>query len=71
VIVVRFVFFVLIPFLSFSQDQDVHFYGHRGCRGLMPENSIQSFQKAIELGVDGIEVDVVVNKERQLVISHG
>jgi glycerophosphoryl diester phosphodiesterase len=70
VIVVRFVFFVLIPFLSFSQEQDVHFYGHRGCRGLMPENSIQSFQRAIELGVDGIELDVVVNKERQLVISH-
>jgi glycerophosphoryl diester phosphodiesterase len=70
VIVVRFVFFVLIPFLSFSQEQDVQFYGHRGCRGLMPENSIESFQKAIELGVDGIELDVVVNKDRQLVISH-
>ena len=45
-------------------------YGHRGCRGLLPENSIISFKKAIELGADGIEWDVVVNKDHELIISH-
>ena len=45
-------------------------YGHRGCRGLLPENTLSSFNKAIELGVDGIEWDVVVNKENKLYISH-
>ena len=45
-------------------------YGHRGCRGLLPENSIISFKKAIELGVDGIEWDVVVNKDQELIVSH-
>ena len=45
-------------------------YGHRGCRGLYPENTINGFKKAIELGVDGIEFDVVVNKDSQLIISH-
>ena len=45
-------------------------FGHRGCRGLYPENTIVGFQKAIQMGVDGIEFDVVVNKNLQLVISH-
>jgi glycerophosphoryl diester phosphodiesterase len=66
----RFVFLLFIPFLSRTQENDIRFFGHRGCRGLMPENSIESFQKAIDLGVDGIELDVVVNKDKQLVISH-
>ena len=45
-------------------------YGHRGCRGLLPENTIAGFEKAIQLGSDGIEWDVVVNKENKLIISH-
>ena len=45
-------------------------YGHRGCRGMLPENSIEGFQQAINLGADGIEFDVVVNKDKQIVISH-
>lgn len=48
----------------------VEYFGHRGCRGLYPENSIEGFKHAISLGVDGIEWDVVVNKDKQLVISH-
>lgn len=53
-----------------GQENPVSFFGHRGCRGLYPENTIVGFKKAIELGVDGIEWDVVVNKDKQLVISH-
>ena len=45
-------------------------FGHRGCRGIYPENTIEGFKKAIEFGVDGIELDVVVNKNQELVISH-
>ncbi|MGB1729928.1 MAG: glycerophosphodiester phosphodiesterase family protein, partial [Crocinitomicaceae bacterium] len=44
--------------------------GHRGCRGVMPENTIEGFREAIKRGVDGIEWDVVVNNQGQLVISH-
>ncbi|OYU67430.1 MAG: glycerophosphodiester phosphodiesterase [Cytophagaceae bacterium BCCC1] len=44
--------------------------GHRGCRGLMPENTIAGFIKAIDLGVDTLELDVVVSKDRKLVVSH-
>jgi glycerophosphoryl diester phosphodiesterase len=51
-------------------SQEVQYFGHRGCRGLYPENTVEGFKKAINLGVDGIELDVVVNKDKQLVISH-
>lgn len=44
--------------------------GHRGSRGYFPENTIIAFQKALEQGANGVEIDVVVNKDRQLVISH-
>ena len=45
-------------------------FGHRGCRGIYPENTIKGFKEAISLGVDGIELDVVVNKNQELIISH-
>lgn len=44
--------------------------GHRGCRGLLPENSIPAFVKAVDLGVSTLELDVVVTKDSQLVVSH-
>lgn len=44
--------------------------GHRGARGLLPENSIPSFIRAVELGVPTIELDVVVSKDNQVVVSH-
>ncbi|RTL55093.1 MAG: glycerophosphodiester phosphodiesterase [Sphingobacteriales bacterium] len=44
--------------------------GHRGCRGLMPENTIPAFLKAIELGVTTLEMDAVITKDSQVLISH-
>lgn len=44
--------------------------GHRGARGLMPENTIPAFLKALDLGVDTLELDTVVSKDGKLVISH-
>ena len=60
---------ILLHNLTMGQT-NYKIYGHRGCRGLYPENTITGFEKAIELGVDGIEIDVVVNKDSQLIISH-
>lgn len=45
-------------------------HGHRGCRGLLPENTLPAFQCALELGVDALELDVVVSQDGQLVVSH-
>ena len=44
--------------------------GHRGCRGLMPENTIPAFKKAIDLGVTTLEMDAIVTKDKQIIISH-
>ncbi len=44
--------------------------GHRGARGLAPENSLPAFKKALELGVNTLELDVVVTKDKQLLVSH-
>jgi glycerophosphoryl diester phosphodiesterase len=44
--------------------------GHRGCRGLMPENTIPAMLKAIDLGVTTLEMDVVITKDKQVILSH-
>lgn len=44
--------------------------GHRGCRGLLPENSLPAFLKALELGVTTLEMDLVISKDKQVVVSH-
>jgi glycerophosphoryl diester phosphodiesterase len=44
--------------------------GHRGARGYLPENTIESCCRAIELGADGLEIDVCVSKNRQIIVSH-
>lgn len=44
--------------------------GHRGCRGLMPENTIPAMLKAIELGVTTLEMDVVVTADKKVILSH-
>jgi glycerophosphoryl diester phosphodiesterase len=44
--------------------------GHRGCRGLMPENTIPAMLKAIDLGVTTLEMDVVITKDSQVILSH-
>ncbi len=49
---------------------NIDIQGHRGCRGLLPENSIPAFIKALELGVTTLELDLAVTKDKVVVISH-
>src|SRR5687768_4410221 len=44
--------------------------GHRGCRGLMPENTIAAMLKAIDLGVTTLETDIAITKDKQPILSH-
>lgn len=44
--------------------------GHRGARGLAPENTIPAFIKAVELGANTLELDVVVSRDGKVVVSH-
>lgn len=60
----------ILAFTPFIYSQKFDIQGHRGCRGLMPENSIPGFIKAIDLGVTTIEMDVVVSADGKIVVSH-
>lgn len=45
-------------------------FAHRGWSGLYPENTLLAFQKAIELGVDGFEMDVQLSRDGEVVVFH-
>lgn len=53
---------------SFPQGFDKQ--GHRGSRGLMPENTIPAMRKAIDLGVTTLEMDLGISADKQVVVSH-
>jgi glycerophosphoryl diester phosphodiesterase len=44
--------------------------GHRGARGLAPENTLNAFARALEIGVTTLETDLAVTKDGVLVLSH-
>ena len=44
--------------------------GHRGARGLAPENTLPAWKKALELGVDTIECDMAITKDGVVVVHH-
>lgn len=45
-------------------------HGHRGCRGYYPENTIPGFLHATQLNIEAIELDVVISKDHEVVVSH-
>jgi glycerophosphoryl diester phosphodiesterase len=44
--------------------------GHRGCRGLLPENTIPAMKKALDLGVTTLEMDAVITNDGEVILSH-
>jgi len=52
------------------QKPTVEVQGHRGARGMRPENTLAAFRYALGVGVDVLELDVVVTKDEQLVVAH-
>ena len=54
-----------------TQDDTVFdIQGHRGCRGLMPENTWPAMKTALDMNVTTLEMDVVVTKDKNVVLSH-
>ena len=45
-------------------------YAHRGASGYAPENTHSAFLKAVEMGADGIELDVHMTKDGRIVVCH-
>ncbi|MCB1177307.1 MAG: glycerophosphodiester phosphodiesterase, partial [Leptospiraceae bacterium] len=44
--------------------------GHRGARGLKPENTIPAFEEALKRGMTTLELDTVVTKDKELIVHH-
>lgn len=63
---------ILLCLFSCKSTQKMTFdkQGHRGCRGLMPENTIPAMLRAIDLGVTTLEMDISISRDRKPVVSH-
>jgi glycerophosphoryl diester phosphodiesterase len=56
--------------LAAGQACALDLQGHRGARGLLPENTLASFQRALELGVTTLELDIAITSDGVLAIYH-
>ena len=45
-------------------------FGHRGASGYAPENTVDAFQLAADMGADGVELDVQMTRDGELVVAH-
>lgn len=70
-----------IDFIRFGAGEDRHvgagdqmkfpkIWAHRGASGYAPENTLEAFRLARDMGADGVELDVQFTKDRQLVVIH-
>lgn len=67
----RVLFAFLCLVLGYAANaQTIDLQGHRGARGLLPENTLPGFQRALELGVTTLELDIAITKDGVPVIHH-
>lgn len=56
--------------MSCNSKNQIDIQGHRGYRGLLPENSLPAFEKAIDIGVNTLELDIAITKDKAVIVSH-
>ena len=61
---------MVIGSLLVTPSSAVDLQGHRGARGLLPENTLPAFRKALEIGVTTLEMDCGVTKDGVVVVHH-
>lgn len=67
--------FLFVLFMSSAVSAQIYIptfdlQGHRGARGIRPENSIPAFIAALDSGVTTLELDLAVSADKQIVVSH-
>lgn len=62
--------FASILAMALQTSYALTIYGHRGARGLAPENTLTGYKTALAIGVDVIDMDVAITKDHQLVVTH-
>lgn len=60
---------ILLFFQASAQKKKFDVQGKAGSRGIMPENTIEGMLKALDLGVTTLEMDAVISKDKQVVLS--
>ena len=71
-----FIYFIVLTLISCSTSRmkkntkQIDVQGHRGCRGILPENTLIAFEKALQLGVTTLEMDLVISKDKEVIVSH-
>src|SRR4029079_2360664 len=65
-----FFFLILSSFMFQPQTPKFDVQGHRGARGLMPENTIPAFLLALDSGVTTLEMDLAITNDKQVIVSH-
>lgn len=67
-------YFALLALLTLpaaaQQRTPLDIEGHRGGRGLMPENTIPAMRRALDLGVTTLEMDAAISQDKQVLLSH-
>ena len=56
--------------MTFEAKKNIVIAGHRGNPAAFPENTMDSFRSAVELGVDMVETDIHVSRDGKLVLIH-
>lgn len=56
--------------LKMGQRKHLYVIGHRGAAGLAPENTLAAVKKAVEIGVDAVELDVQLSADGRVVVYH-
>jgi len=62
--------FILFSLLSFSAHGAFDWQGHRGARGLYPENTINGMKESAKFPITTLELDVVISKNNEVIVSH-
>ena len=68
----RFLSVLIFTFLTMTVQAQFSYdlQGHRGSRGLMPENTIPAMIKALDLGATTLELDLAVTKDGEIILTH-
>ena len=56
--------------MDFKRKDRSLVWAHRGASGYAPENTLEAFKLAVEMGADGVELDVQLTKDNQIVVIH-
>lgn len=64
------VFFAAVLLMTAGTTQALDLQGHRGARGLLPENTLPAFARALTIGVTTLELDTAITRDGVIVVSH-